>query len=472
MAKPRLLLALSTLATLTACGGGGSGPPMPRFIEGGGLGDGPLSGGLNVYVTDEETRAPVSGATVRVGASSDPAACTATSDSTGLAIFEAKTCTLLHGKQSITASAAGYAPATWIGVDAGNVTMAIRAMTPAPIDTAIVTGSITGWDTLPAPAAGHQTLGLVGYSAGVHTSDAANNLPQDTRNVDVTVMGATVPFPVPSNVCVRNMYANDCNWRLKTRTGPQAHYAVVLDQDQKGTPNDDSDDTYTVVGWAIKRGLSFSKDVGADGEALTLLGDADMQSFSATFPSPPTGLDYLAGLPVLTLGAEGRIAIISPVLDQTHGTTHVPKLAGTFADAHYDFIAKAQDAKDKDQPGTLSWLHGVDASKTVAAPSWVAPPTNLQVMNGTYSFTPAVGAAVSGGELRTMDGKHAWSITIFDDTKSFTLPGVSPDPLPAGPAVYAASGLVIPGFKANDVKFDDLSDTLTAIATDQIMFTH
>jgi hypothetical protein len=202
-------------------------------------------------------------------------ACTATTDSTGLAVFEGMTCPMLTGKQSITASASGYAPSTWIGVDAGNVTIAIRAMTAAAVDSAVVTGTITGWDTLPAPAAGHQTLGLVGYSAGVHASDAANNLPQDTRLVHVTIVDTDVP--IPSNVCVRNAYANDCNWRLKTRTGPQAHYAVVLDQDQKGTPDDDTDDTFTVVGWAIKRGLDFSKDVGSDGEALALLADGDMQ---------------------------------------------------------------------------------------------------------------------------------------------------------------------------------------------------
>ena len=71
-----------------------------------------------------------------------------------------------------------------------------------------------------------------------------------------------------------------------------------------------------------------------------------------------------------------------------------------------------------------------------------------------------------------MVGKRAWSITIFDDTTSFTLPGVSPDPLPAGAARFSASALVIPGFKANDAKFDKLQDTLTHIATDSIMFTH
>jgi len=445
--------------------------PAPRFIEGGGLGDGSLAAGLNVFVADEDTRARVSGATVRVGGSADPAACTATTDSTGLAIFEPKTCAqLMTGKQSITASATGYAPSTWIGVDAANVTMTIRASTPAAIDSAIVTGTITGWDALPAPATNHNTLGIVGYSAAAHASDATNNLPQDTRNVHVPPP-VDVDVAIASNVCVRNALVSDCAWRFKTRTGAQAHYAVVVDQDTKGTDLD-TDDTFTVIAWAVKTGLTFAKDQGSDGEALTLLTDAEMQPFSAAFPATLTGLDYVAAFPVLQLGDEGRIAIVLPALDLTHTMTRVPKLAGAFANAKYDFLAKAQDAKDKDQPGTLSWAHAVDATKPVTSLNWLAPPTGLAVAGGTYSFTPAAGATVQGAELKTMAGQRAWSITIFDDTKSFTLPGVSPDPLPAGPARFAASALVIPDFKASDAKFDDLSDKLTHIATDEIMFTH
>jgi hypothetical protein len=59
-----------------------------------------------------------------------------------------------------------------------------------------------------------------------------------------------------------------------------------------------------------------------------------------------------------------------------------------------------------------------------------------------------------------------------DDTTSFTLPGVSPDPLPAGPAFFAVSAIVAPGLKPNDVKLDDLTSLLTQVSAEQIMFTH
>jgi hypothetical protein len=473
---PSRLLGLSLLSSaLAACSGTPvSAPPMPRFIEGGGLGDGPIAGTLFVYVADDDTRAPVSGASVRVGGSSDPNACTATTDSTGLASFEKKTCALLMGKQSVTASAQGYAPSTWIGADAANMTMTIRAMMAPPVDTATVSGTITGWDALPAPVAQHNTVGIVGYSQSPTASDAANNIAQGTRKVHVMVGLVGTDLDIPANACIRNTTVNlsDCAWQLTTRTGAQAHYAVVLDQDTKGTPNDDSDDTFTVTGWAVKTGLSFEKGATVSGEALTLLTDDQMQAFTASFPPALTGFAYLQAFPAIDLGDAGRIAIISPVLDATHTMTRVPKLAGPFAGAHYDFLAQSLIAKGQDQPSTLSWLHAVDPSQTVAAPAWTAPPTAIMASGGTYSFGAVTGASVHGGELRTMAGKRAWSITIFDGTTSFTLPGISPDPLPTGPALFVASALVIDGFDPMSSKFDDLRTKLTHLASDQVMFTH
>ena len=75
-----------------------------------------------------------------------------------------------------------------------------------------------------------------------------------------------------------------------------------------------------------------------------------------------------------------------------------------------------------------------------------------------------------GAELQTATGERRWSITIFDGSTSFTLPGLSPDPLPLGSIGYAVSALRIPGADLADVAFDDLADRLTDIATDQITY--
>lgn len=450
-----------------ACGSmDGGARPAPRFVAGGGVSDGPIAGLLNVYVADEDTRAPLAGATVRVGASADPAPCTAVTDSTGLAVIEGATCMSLRGKQSVTVSAPGYAPGTLIGVNATNITAGIRPLARAAIDTATVSGTIAGWSSLPAPASGHGTLGIVSTSQTRELGDRANEIAQGTRSVSAGILGS---FDVPANACVRNVLVDDCAWQLTTRTGAQAHYAVILDQDTRGTPDDDSDDTFTVIGWAIKTGLSFAKGATASGESLALLADTEMQGMTVSLPSAPAGLDEIRAFPMLDLGADGRIPIIVPALDATHTTTRVPKLAGALSSGRYDLLAQAQDAPDKDKPSTLGWVHGIDPSATVAVPAWLSPPGALSVVGGTYSFTATPGATLHTAEIEGDAGDRAWSITIFDGSTSFTLPGLTPDPLPAGMVRFNVDALLIPGIDLANVAFDDARERISALASNQIV---
>jgi len=55
-------------------------------------------------------------------------------------------------------------------------------------------------------------------------------------------------------------------------------------------------------------------------------------------------------------------------------------------------------------------------------------------------------------------------------TTSFTLPGLSPDPLPLGTLRFAVSALRIPGVDVKNIVFDDLRDVLTDISTDEITY--
>ena len=45
-----------------------------------------------------------------------------------------------------------------------------------------------------------------------------------------------------------NAAVSDCSWQLKTRTGAQAILGIIVDQFDNNTPDDDSDDTFTVTG--------------------------------------------------------------------------------------------------------------------------------------------------------------------------------------------------------------------------------
>src|SRR5262245_57807240 len=198
---PFIWLAVTAVAAAAVVGCGGvSGPPEPRLIPGGGIADGKISGHLNVYATDEETRNPISSASVRVGASSDPAACVVLTDSTGLAKFEPMGCPSLKGPVTVTVWVSGYAPVTWIGVNGANLTIPLRNSNPPAPDRATASGTIAGWDNLPVPPANHQTLALVGFSQTNQLGDRANDVTQGKRNV---IVNGTA-YPIDSNLCVLN----------------------------------------------------------------------------------------------------------------------------------------------------------------------------------------------------------------------------------------------------------------------------
>ncbi len=461
-------IGVTVLTVVSISCGGVSGPAMPHLIPGGGIGDGAINGRLYVHVTDEDTRAVVGSASVRIGASSDPTPCEVTTDTTGLATFEPEGCSDLKGPVTVPVSATGYAPVTWIGANGTNMTIPLRSKTPAALETATVTGTIAGWDDLPAPAANHQTLALIGASQAPDLGDRANDIPQGTRDVAV---GAVLTTSIPANICVRNALANDCNWRLTTRTGPQAHFAIIVDQDTKGT-DAEADDTITVLRWAVKTGLTFAANDTGAGETLAMIAEADMVPFTASFASPPSGLDAIVGYPVLELGAEGRIAIVIPALDATHTMTRVPKTTGPLAGATLGLIAQARDAADKVEPSTLKWLRGVSGSATTTVDNWLLPPSSLAASSGTFSFAAVVGATLHGAEIRSMDGERLWSVTIFDGSTSFTLPGLSPAPIPAGMARLQTSALQIPGISLTNVSLDAARDKITALSSDEIVFTN
>jgi hypothetical protein len=442
-------IGVTFLTVVTISCGGVSGPPMPRLIPGGGIGDGAVNGTLHVHITDDDTRAAVGSATVRVGESAAASPCQATTDSTGLASFEPENCPSLKGPVTVTVSATGYAPTTWVGANGANLTIPIRSMARPAIETATITGTIAGWDDLPAPATNHQTLAIIAASQAPDLGDRANDIPQGERQVTV---GGVLPFPVPANVCVRNALANDCNWRLTARTGPQAHFAIIADQDDKGTPDDDND--------------------MATGETLTMIADADMTALNASFASPPSGMDVIVGYPVLELGADGRIPIILPLLDATHTMSRVPKATGPLAGAKLGVIAQARDAADKVEPATLRWLRDVDPGATVAVNNWLPPPSAVAATSGTFSFGAVAGATVHGAEIRSAAGERLWSVSIFDGSTSFTLPGLSPAPIPAGMVRLQVSALQIPGINVTDIRFDDARDKITGLSSDEIVFTN
>ena len=470
-------LAIGVLVAAGGCGAVSDNHPAPVLVPGGGIGGGAIDGYLNVYVIDADTNAPLTGAAVQVGASSASAPCMALTDSTGLVSFNPMSCPMLRGAVTVTASATAYAPSTWIGANGANMTINIQQLVrPAP-DTATVSGTIAGWEILPAPATGHTTIGLVAASQATNLGDLANNIAQPTRMISVA--GTALTTTIPANACVRNALADDCNWQLITRTGPQAHFAIIVDQDPNGTPDDSTDDIITPLGWALLTGLDLTAGATTMGETLPQVAATDLVPFSATFPALPAGMTYFNAYPAIELpGGEGRIPAVVPTLGPKVMMTSVPKLGGTttmgLAGGSYDLLASAQATMTAAEPASLTWMHGVSATSPVAVSAWLPAPTGIAASGGQYSFVPVTGATLHGAEFKDPNGGgRTWSVTIFDGSTSFTLPGLLPNPLAtsSGMDTLTVSALAIPGINLGNVRFDDATQKLTGLSTDQITFT-
>jgi hypothetical protein len=458
------------------CGSVSNNHPTPVLVPGGGIGGGAIDGYVNLYVIDTDTNLGIPGAAVQIGAAT-ATPCMGLTDSTGLATFDPTGCAGLRGAVTLTASATGYAPSTWIGANGANMTINLQATTRPMPDTATVSGTIAGWDTLPAPASGHQTLALVGASQTPNLGDLANNIQQGTRNV--SILGSALTASIPANACVRNALADDCNWQLVTHTGPQAHYAIIVDDDQNGTPDDMTDDVITPVGWALLTGLTFTAGQAVVSETLPAVAAADLQTFTAAFPALPAGMTYFNAYPAIELpGGAGRIPAVVPTLGAKVMMTSIPKLTGTttagLAGGSYDLLAQAQATQTASEPATLDWMHGVNAGATVTLAAWLEPPTAITALSGHYSFVPTTGATVHSAEFKDpATGNRTWSVSIFDGSSSFTLPGLTPDPLAtaSGTDTLTVSALTIPGISLTDVAFNDATQKLTGLASDQITVT-
>jgi len=116
-------------------------------------------------------------------------------------------------------------------------------------------------------------------------------------------------------------------------------------------------------------------------------------------------------------------------------------------------------------------MHDIDASKTVQLTTWLAAPSTISTTNGTFSFSAVPGATIQQGEIQDANGNRLWQITLFDGSTSFTLPGLSPDPLPTGTLTFEASALLIPGIDLGNFAVDAVKDNIAGIAQDDATFT-
>ncbi len=456
------VLAMGCFALL-ACGGGSSdgvdggggnadarvsGPNdvEPMLIAGGGVGSGAVHGEINVHVVDDETGATIPGATVRIEAATPLENVT---DSGGLAVFIKED---LIGAQTVTVVASGYAAATWFGVNGANVTVPVAKNPRTPVPSATVSGTIDGWSSLPAPSITSYTLAVVLYSWSSNYGSRENTIAQPMNG------------DTPANFCIRTAFDGaSCNWTMKTRVGKQVHYAVIVDGDTNGTTNDASDDTYTIIGYAVKTGLDLSAGQTVTNETLTIMPLTETP-VSVQFANAPAGVGERSAFPFIDAGDAGQLVFPLPTLTPGTTTSVVPALSGPFAGMNYLLVGLAVVNADTARPYSATFDRGVSFAAAESQSPFLELPAGLAANGDTYSFTPAPGASTHLATLADASDNPAWTVLVLDGSSSFTLPALSADPRAGRSLSLRVTAVDIPGFNSNNFQVGQLTTTMARVS--------
>ncbi|HEY5925288.1 MAG TPA: hypothetical protein VIV11_26575 [Kofleriaceae bacterium] len=397
--------------------------PPPRVIPGGGIGDGPIDGVVNLYVIDDATRSPISGATVRVGDLEG------TTDSTGLFIAEG-----LVGPQTVLVKASGMRSEMWIGGNGANMTLAMQAANEATPTQANISGSITGFGTLTVPS-GHNKTAIISYSHDDKLGDAANNIATFANQ----------------HICSTNLPTGGCTFTVTTRTGNVALIAAIYDHDTNNTPTNGADDTFTLIGWATTTGLNVQNGVNQTGVALTMVPVGDLGNVTVAFGSPPSNMPNVAGFVGIELGASGVLNLLPQIMTPTMTTVLAPKLS-VFSGATYRFTAVANNGDTETSAGSFKLIRG-QTGTTLDAGTWLGVPGSLTLTRTGGSWTSVDGALIQSVEYDELDGTQLLSVTAIDGSTSFSVPDLLA--LPASGSLIARSTALMGTIDLSNFSLDE-----------------
>jgi hypothetical protein len=428
------------MAVLGACSGNSSngdddGPPGGKLIPGGGVDGTAIAGDLFVHVVEDGTSTPIGGAVVSLG----DGTVNATTDSSGFATFANVT-----GPQMITATANGHVHATWVGVAVNNATLPLQKSGTVP--QAHVTGTIAGWEQLPAPSFGHYNLAVVLYS---FLDD-----PTAPENAITQPMNGNTPL----FTCIYSGSGSTaCNWQINARVGKQIHTAIILDGDSNLT-QDPADDSYTLIGYAAGDIVELTADQQMTNEVLQMTGTA--QSLKVTFPAAASGLANVVAIPELSVPDVGRIVFPLPQLTPKSTTTQVMVPTGKFAGT-YHLVGLATPNATAKTPFSTSFVANVAGTATL--PAWIGAPKPQVTVPRKIMFTASAGAAFHTAQiLATSGGPPKWNITVLDGSTTVDLPKLNPDIIGmGGPTTISVTAADVASF---DPKHFDIPSTKSALA--------
>ena len=390
----------------------------PRVIPGGGVGDGEIDGELNVFVIGQDD-VPIAGATVEVSGSQQ------TTDSDGLVVFSD-----LEGAQTITVKASGYRSEVWVGANGANVTIPLIA-TDGPPESATLSGTITGWDSITVPS-GHVKAAIVLYSQTDELGAAANDL----------------QTPAMGNVCIAGA---ECNWTLVSRTGSVTITAAIVDRDAKGTPADPADDTQQIIGWAYKTGVMVEAGVDQSGLTLALVEAGNLETVTIDQGTPPAGLTEVTAVAGIEIDTDEVVQL--PVFINTDPSTLLAPRRTVFGDeATYRLTAIAQTASGAMGAQSIVLRQGF-TSNELAAGTWLTSPTGVMATRTSASWE-----AVSGGTLHSVvwsDGTgELLGITVLDrEISQIEVPTLVA--LPASGTLTARVSAIAADINPNDFSLEE-----------------
>lgn len=426
-----LVFRLGLFATaLVAIGCGDDAPegPEPRLIEGGGIGDGPIDGVANLYVVDDATRMPISGATVRIGDKDG------VTDADGLFVATGVT-----GPLNVIAKAAGFRTDMWVGANGANMTMSLEREAKAIPDRANLTATIAGWQNLTV-APTHRKLAIAFYSQTDDLGDPANEI-------------QTMPGPA---ACATLADGATCQLTITTRVGRVALLAVILDVDPKGTPNDDSDDTSEFLAYAHKPNITVEPGVDQTGIQLTVLPRAENQVVTVDFGSPPANLNGRFALIGIDVGDDGVFQLVPRT--PAEPAFIVPKLPALGATG-YRLTALAADGNPASQQSIV--LRRDLTGTTLSAGAWLEPPSSATVTRTDATWSLVSDATIHGFEISS-GVTRVVNVTVLDGTTAVTLPDLVT--LPSGPLTATVNAIGAPGLDVTNFVLDEEREKLSQIS--------
>ena len=406
----------------------------PRVIPGGGVSDGEIDGEVNVAVIDSDTDAPIIGATVEIGGTQK------TTDTKGFVTFSD-----VEGEQDIAVKAEGYRSAMWLDVNGANVTIALQSQSTT-VPQAQLAGTIAGWDAIAVPQ-GHAKAAYAITSQSDDLGDKGNNLDQTGR----------------MQFCIAG---NECAWNLNSRTGTVTVIAAIVDRDLNGTLTDPNDDTSKIIGWAFKSGITVNDGVNQSGLVLDQVEAGNLETVTVDLGTPPPSLTETAVLVGIEVSKDEVIQMpITAILDPSKTTLLAPKRTVFGANATYRLTAIAQTTSGDMGAQAIVLRQGLTTS-TLAAGTWLTPPTGVTATRTSASWEPVTGAKAHSVAFRAAN-EELLEITAFNSkTKQVDIPALVS--LPSSGTLTARVNAIGADFDVNDFSLEDDSDLLWGISAQPV----